>query len=139
MFVFAHSFISLITRPTRVSTCNSSLIDNSVTNQLQDTLISGILISDISDQLHFLIMQEISNHENLKKWVKLCHVTTVQIIEIFKSGDIDVTYDIVLNKFTEAYIKAFPFIKKKVKLYSNNHRPWITSDILKSIYRKHFV
>ena len=70
--VFMHSFIPLITRPTRFSTYNSSLIDNIFTNQSQDMLISGILISDISDHLSiYHIMQKISNHAKTKKKSKI--------------------------------------------------------------------
>ena len=98
-------------------------------------------------------MQEISNHEKSKRNLgKIMSCNYSSNIENFKStlnaidwsdidtaDNVDAAYDIFLNKFTEAYNTAFPFIHKKVKLYYNNHKSWITSGISKSIHHKHFL
>ena len=59
--LFPNSFVPLITKPTRYSTYSSTLIDNILTNKPQNNLVSGILISDISDHLPvFYISQHIT-------------------------------------------------------------------------------
>ena len=49
--LYEHLFIPLISRPTRFNINSSTLIDNIFSNKLHDSLVSGILITDVSD--HF--------------------------------------------------------------------------------------
>ena len=49
---FSNSFFPLITRPTRITKTTSTLIDNILTNDIDDTdFINGIFINDTSDHL----------------------------------------------------------------------------------------
>ena len=49
--LYDNSLIPLITRPTRFGKSSSTLIDNIFTNKCNQNAISGILITDISDNL----------------------------------------------------------------------------------------
>ena len=49
--IFSQLFIPVISRPTRYSNNNSTLIDNIIVNSFSDNCTSGILLSDISDHL----------------------------------------------------------------------------------------
>ena len=49
--MYSYSFLSLITRPTRFTSTSATLIDNIMTNVFNDAIVSGILVSDVSDHL----------------------------------------------------------------------------------------
>lgn len=49
--MFSRSFVPLITRPTRLTSHTATLIDNIFTNNFDDIAKSGLLVTDISDQL----------------------------------------------------------------------------------------
>ena len=49
--MFSRSFVPLITRPTRLTSHTATLIDNIFTNNFYDVAKSGLLVTDISDQL----------------------------------------------------------------------------------------
>ena len=53
------------------------------------------------------------------------------------SHDVNSAYDIFLSKFLEIYNRELPVINKNIRTYSNNHKPWVTTGILKSIHHKH--
>ena len=59
--MYSHSFIPLITRPTRITSSSATLIDNIFTNDLQkiQNSFSGLLTTDISD--HFPVFHIISD------------------------------------------------------------------------------
>ena len=46
-----HALVPLITKPTRFTSDSSTLIDNIFTNMPNNVMLSGILITDISDHL----------------------------------------------------------------------------------------
>ena len=49
--MYSYSFLPLITRPTRSTSTSTTLIDNIMTNVFNDAIVSGILVSDVSDHL----------------------------------------------------------------------------------------
>ena len=56
-----HALVPLITKPTRFTSDSSTLIDNIFTNKLNNVMLSGILITDISDHLSFFFISVTKN------------------------------------------------------------------------------
>jgi hypothetical protein len=147
----SHLFIPLITRPTRFGLTSSTLIDNIFTNKLHNSFVSGALIADVSDHLPiFFISQTKIKQANPKFITTNVRYQSSDNIAAFRSAlantdwdDLNATsdcndaYNTFINKFLELYNFYFPISIKKVKCYSYNHKPWVTSGIIKSIHRKH--
>ena len=49
--MFSHSFLPLISQPTRITSHTATLIDKIFTNHLPHAAINGIFFADISDHL----------------------------------------------------------------------------------------
>ena len=49
--MFSHSFLPLISQPTRITSHTATLIDNIFTNHLPYAAIKGIFFTDVSDHL----------------------------------------------------------------------------------------
>ena len=54
--MYSYSFLHLITIPTRYTSTSATLIDNIMTNVFDDAIVSGILVSDVSDHLPVFYM-----------------------------------------------------------------------------------
>jgi hypothetical protein len=69
--LYAHLFKPVITRPTHFTTSSSTPIDNILTNKPHDSLLSGILISDVSDNLPIFYMSHdiIKDKILVHKWL----------------------------------------------------------------------
>ena len=50
-YIHEHALVPLVTKPTRFTSDSSTLIDNIFTNKPNNVMLSGILITDISDHL----------------------------------------------------------------------------------------
>lgn len=49
--LYSCSLFPIITRPSRITTDSATLIDNIFTNVIDNSIVSGLLINDISDHL----------------------------------------------------------------------------------------
>ena len=66
--MYSHSFSPYITLSTRITPRSKTLIDNIFYNSFNETIISGNLITDISEHLaQFIITPKISHQESEKK------------------------------------------------------------------------
>ena len=125
----------------------TTLIDIILTSNPQNNLVSDILISDISDHLPvFYISQNITKTNKPTFFTNSSRITSPENINKFKSAllniersdlctitDADTAYEIFINKITKTYNDNIPIIPKKVRCFSKNHKPWITSAIINSI------
>ena len=119
-------FLPTITRPTRFGTTSSTLIDNIFINKPHNLLVSGILITDISDHLPiFYISSELFQKNSTQFLTKTIRMTSSENIANFKNelSEIDWTllercqdpnaaYDTFLNIFTDIYNKNLPISTK---------------------------
>ena len=148
--MFAHSFIPLINRPTRITDETSTLIDNIYTNvlNLNNCTMQGILSPNISDHeaifhLHYMQnnernvqdeyilirkrgdknYQQYSNEVNNFDWDKVNQYNTCQSAFTFFSTTLRGIYN-----------KAFPVTK--VKKRYKNRLPWLTPGLKTSIKYK---
>ena len=57
--------------------------------------------------------------------------------ELNVATDVNAAYELFINRFLKIYDGKLPITLKRTKPYSKNHKPWVTSAILKSIHHKH--
>ena len=147
--LYAHSLLPTIKKPTRITDHSATLIDNIFTNMFDDNQLSGIIIDDLSDHLPvFYInreniiklktteyvyknMRQI-NEENLSNF-SLKLQNTDWCIEDF---DVNAMYNAFNNKFSTTYNEIMPIKTKRIKLYHNKYKPWITHSIITSAKKK---
>jgi len=138
-----------INRPTRYCDHSATLIDNILTNQPQANLLSGIIISDISDHLPvFHIAGNESNTHKLPIKNKIIYKQIERFYDTSMSSfyklqnitwptpdpdDANSAFDKFNTTFQTLYNESFPTTVKKLKLYYNKYKPWITQGILKSV------
>ena len=71
--MYSNCFIPYITLPTRITPRSKTLIDNIFYNNFDDSIISGNIITDISDHLaQFLITPKVLENERKKLIYKRC-------------------------------------------------------------------
>ncbi len=138
-----------IMRPTRITSHCATLIDNIFTNNIEDSIISGILINDISDHLPvFTIYDRNCRNITLAKKSQYRRVRTEQSINSFKndlltqswdaiyqSNNIDSAYEEFLKIFTTLYNKNCP-IKQYTKKIKKAECPWLTKGLINACSKK---
>jgi hypothetical protein len=147
--LFSNSLIPMITRPTRYGDHSATLIDNILTNNVNDTQFSGIILDDLSDHLQFCyVTGDIVVPTRIRHAIKNCRqINETNLIEFNESiksiswdlsneKDVNEAYEIFHNKFSNIYNHSFPLKEKKIKIYQNKHRPWLTLGILNSVKTK---
>ena len=151
----AASFKPLITKPTRITDRNETLIDHIWTNNLQNTIMnkSYIILTDITDHLPCInvvkhpdfrikgykhITKRMVNQNNREKFTK--EINKIKHILAFQATNksepnLETRYNNYFDQITTVYNKCFPLITKKVhsKILS---KPWITTEIKKLIDKK---
>ena len=142
----SYNFFQTIIKPTRVTDTSATLIDHFWTNDTENYTKSGILYMNISD--HFPIYSSFSIN-NTNTTDKLCitkRTYNENQINAFKEdlkqydwdlgisnvNDIDVFYDLYMNKFKILYNSHFP-IKSFLVKQKHIGKPYITPGIIKSI------
>ena len=137
-----------ITLPTKINTLNDTLIDNIFTNQYNSDMISGNITVRISDHIpSFLIIPRPNqNHlpkkhniytqdtKNFDRENFLLDILSIDWERNFDNNDANKS----LNNFLHIVNSIIDMPLKKIanKDYKRKYKPWITTDILKSITRK---
>ena len=115
--LYTNFLLPYISTPSRVTTHSRTLIDNIFSNNIEDGLISGNIISTISDHYaQFLLMK------NMK--IKQKETTDIYRHDFKKFNEVQFDVDFLFSKFFGI------FNKKTMK------KPWITKRILKFIEKK---
>ena len=57
---------------------------------------------------------------------------------MYNTSNTNSAYDTFLNKFNTIFNKLMPVVNKRVRAYSDAHKLWISSVLIKSIRRKKF-
>ena len=148
---YANSLISssckcLISIPTRVNINSATLLDHAYTSLLKNILLSGVLVTDISD--HYPIFSLISNAGKNYKTEK--HIT-IRDFTAFSKDESNKTLQEALNKnvvstmfineqtkiflntFSNTVDKLAPFRKMTQKEKRLKRKPWSMREILKLI------
>ncbi|XP_065683652.1 uncharacterized protein LOC136096398 [Hydra vulgaris] len=145
--IFETGSVSLINKPTRVTTNSATLIDNIITSDIfNNDLKVGILRTDISD--HFPIFLKLDN-TNSEKTLTAQRVIRKRIyneanLNLFKNqlsllhwnninfnDNANNIYESFFKTFFSVYDANFPIIENKITTKSLN-TPWITKGFKKS-------
>lgn len=146
--MYSNSLFPVITKPTRISDHSATLIDHIYTNCVsQQYGKSGILFSDISDHLPiFYIAHDISftkvneavGHHRVINETTISNfradLSNINWENIYSTNDPQTSYTNFEKVLKIAYEKHFP-LKQNAKKRAN-HKPWISSAIIKSIETK---
>ena len=139
-----------ITRPTRVTKSTGTLIDNIyISNKLHINFESGILISDISDHFPCITLirgKKFAKRDTLKlktrsmtdKKTERIHkeLSKLDWSEILSKENLDITYDIMMNKVNEVMDKVAPIREVKISGKNRNVEPWFTMALHTSMNKK---
>ena len=142
-----------ITRPTRITSHSSTLIDNIFTNIYSDDIKSGILVTDVSDHLPIFVIYGLNNLEKIDKEmseIRLIRQVNEESITAFKScltkqnwstlfeeTDVNAAYNTFLETFTTLYDLHCP--KKKPKKREKIRSPWFTKGLINACKKKKLV
>ena len=151
--LYSYSLYPSITKPTRITSKSSTLIDNIFTNSMSKQT-SGIIMTDLSDHLPIFSFTDlnVSCNTNLDNDVEIRQYTN-QNIEYFKSelksvdweklcilDDVDESYCNFITKFKELHDKYIPLKKKRIQSKKKTpNSPWISFALLKCIKRKNLL
>ena len=151
----AASFKPLITKPTRITETNSTLIDHIWTNDLRNTSLnkSHIILTDITDHLPCItvvkspefdmkgyktIKKRIINDKNRSKFIK-CISERKNILKFQANNKsepcLQVKYSNYFEEISNIYNECFPLVTRKIHSKTIS-KPWITTDIQKLIKKK---
>ena len=147
--IFAHGFIPVINKPTRISKNNATVIDHLLTNKfINENYSTGIIKTDISDHFpvffitetevnkkeksNFVFKREI-NDTNLREFNET--LLGVNWANVLRNTDPNTAYNDFIKIFLSHYNIFFP--KKKIQIKTKSQSsPWITTGIIKSSKRK---
>ena len=96
--------------------------------------VSRYEMKDITPQYIKQMCRKITA-DNINKFKLVLGQTDGSILE--NINDTNLAYNTFLTKFLDIYNINFPIIHKSIKVYSKNHKPWITQGQIKSIHRKY--
>ena len=151
--ITAQGFFPKITRPTRLSTESSSLIDNILTNNLGKRHISGIITTPISDHLmNFCILEGINpNQKSNNNYVEIEKINkrsltdfknSISKIDLISKIDNNIdadpseNYDIIAKYLAACKSKHIPKQIKKFNKRKHKKEKWMTDDILTLVNKK---
>ncbi len=142
---FAHGFLQIITKPTRVQKHSATLIDHILTNNLSNNCKTYILCTSISD--HFPIFYSITNANkppptshnfttrnftsaNINRFKDT--LTNITWNDVLTSNDPQIAHDTFSETFYDLFNQHFPLKNSKLKKRYHKVEPWMTTGILTS-------
>ncbi len=146
------NLLPAIYKPTRITDCTATLIDNIFTNCLSNCVHSSIIFSDISDHLPVAIVVDLKvRNPKGPKFIYKRHFTVgatdqfnialngvnwEDVIKYCVSNDPEEAYNNFILIYTRLYDKYFPV--RKIRCSSKNYpkQPWITKGLIKSCKKK---
>ena len=151
----AASFKPLITKPTRITDNNETLIDHIWTNDLQNRNInkSYIILTDITDHLpcittvrnpdlcikgYTYVTKRIINDKNRLKFHK--QISKIKDILLFQAtnkseSNLETKYNNYFDQISTVYNQCFPMVTQKIHSKTLS-KPWLTPHIQKLINKK---
>ena len=148
--MYSLSLFPKITRPSRFTSHSATLIDNILTNDLNNKTVSGLLITDLTDHLPVFVVFD-GNNRNKKdcpEQIQYRRTRSEESIdslktdllehdwdEIYSNGDANSAYSKFLNIFIAFYNKNCPLREWKRK---SKHAscPWITKGLQNACKKK---
>ena len=148
-----HNFLPTLLLPTRITNVSSTLIDHiyvfgGCNSKKSSVISSGNIFSDISDHLsNFVVFSKLPTYKMIKErplirlyTLKNCNrfrdlLSAVDWSALFDgSDDVDICYNIFINKLTMMYEDSFPLTRMSRRAFKD--KKWITSAIKTSSKQK---
>ena len=147
--MYSNCFIPYITLPTCITPRSKTLIDNIFYNNFDDSIISGNIITNISDHLaQFLINPKVLENEPKKLIYKRCFknfneelfennlkTTNWEAVFNLNLNDVNFSFGQLIQKINELLDIHVPYKYFKPKLKKHN-KPWTTCGLATSIKKK---
>lgn len=143
----SNGFTPVISIPTHErSNCNSSCIDNILTNDIDKTMLSGTISDCIGDHMPIFELSDIHfvNEAKKEKHVKYYDYCNSNLNNFVAKLECDLADHVVTNKFSEftyvfgnALDSTCKLEKPKVTKRTYQNNPWITDSIITAIEKKH--
>ncbi len=145
--MYSYSYLPLITKPTRVTADNATLIDNIFVNNMSNmSMYQGIICTDISDHFPvFLINRNVKSvlsdtsvckrnycKKNLDKFVT--KLGSVDWDELLEMNDCQSAFTCFHTRFSQVYNECFPL--QNLKTTYRNRKIWLTEGLRTSIKLK---
>ena len=142
-------FVPLIVRPTRLTSYSASLIDNICANSFCNIIVSGFFFTDVPDHLPIFAIhyEQGLNNDGRKSFVSFRGKKTANIkkfhqllqstdwTNIYNVTNVNTAYSCFLNKYSKIFDTCFPIEKIVASKYALK-KPWLSTDLLKSMKRK---
>ncbi|XP_072165199.1 uncharacterized protein [Diadema setosum] len=149
--MYSYGFMSIINKPTRINPHSSTQIDNIFSNVYNNTIMGGILCSEVSDHLPIFSICECKvgrNELHDKIWYYKESKRNVELLkqnlfleewtDIYSINNVNLAYKCFNDKLLYYYENNIPLCR--IKINRNKPRnPWITKGILKSIKTRNFL
>ena len=149
--ILSSGLYPLIDKPTRVTRDSATLIDNIMTNVLDNKINYGIFVNDISDHFpifsvtYFPSFKNSSDNEesytfreinsiNIENFCNALQISNWS--SVYSQSDADKAYELFLHLFCEKYNEYFPKVVKSFTRRKGIRKPWVTPNLLKLIKKK---
>ena len=140
------SLFPLINQPTRITNQCHSIIDNIYTNSINENIISGVIIADISDHFPiFSILQKDIHKKETEQFFNLranseeniCKLNCLLALEswhlVFGANNVNDSYYAFIDIFMRHYNHCCPMKEHKCK---KHHKAWITNSLKDACKKK---
>ena len=159
-YMNSYAFFPVISKPTRVTTESSSLLDNIFVNNPCNIDVSGIVTYPVSDHMPIFLISNVTLHtQNVNEPCSslVRHINESNILLFYEeltvinwddiihnlTNDVNLLYDIFSTKFCSLYNTCFPVVLTK----GNNRtkmNPWFDKNLRKlcrkkNVYYRKFV
>jgi len=155
--LYSKGLYPLITKPTRISTSTSTLIDNIFTSEMLTATHSGIVLKDISDHLPVFVICDYeydkligNSRPHLKRHMSVKAVGDLSLelanfdwYDVTSCNDVDDSCKVFMEVFSSKLNKHCP-VRETKKHTSREIKPWLTKALIncckkdKKLY-KHFI
>ena len=147
--MYSMSLFPIITQPSRITHHSATIIDNIFTNNLEDNILSGLLINDISDHLPVFVIYNcdysLKKDENIITYKRLRTEEALDALNnellaqdwnnVYDTDNVNAAYDNFLNTFLLLYERNCP-LQKCRKDPKRTDKPWITKGLSNACKKK---
>jgi hypothetical protein len=147
--LYTNTILPMIKLPTRYGNHGATLIDNIISNKSDANQMSGVILTDISDHLPVFYITGNSKltkkSKDIYKQVRMINNENILNLNLelgnmawpdLANMDVNTAYNSFYDKFNTLYNKNLPVKIKKIKIYQNKYKPWLTHGILVSVKKK---
>ena len=138
----AHSFLPLLTLPSRITENTANLLDMIFTNKKQNFYESGLLMSTISDHLptcYFNLTTSKRKERKKEFYHDMSTKNKAKFTDNLKSKDWsniitennpNLAFENFKNELNQSYLSCFPLKEKKSNIQNRPSKPWFTPELI---------